>query len=148
MAEQSGESSLDRFPLSDSLLDGAGPVLRSLAAEVRESQDRPADAGDLLVLLASVPGGLAARALTALGVEARPLTAAVELARAGDKQTTIYSLAAEIDRVRREKEAAVEAQEFVRAAELRDRERAHNAQKADSGPDQALADALTRLGLA
>jgi protein-arginine kinase activator protein McsA len=50
--------------------------------------------------------------------------------------------------VRREKEAAVEAQEFVRAAELRDRERDLNGQMGADGKDQALADALARLGLA
>ncbi|MGI8673675.1 MAG: Clp protease N-terminal domain-containing protein, partial [Thermoleophilaceae bacterium] len=56
------EPPLERIGLSDALLEGAGPALRSIAGEIEERLGRSADAGDLLVVLASAQGGIAARA--------------------------------------------------------------------------------------
>jgi glycerol uptake facilitator-like aquaporin len=66
-----------RIGLSDALLDGAGPPLRALTRELDEQHRRPVDAGDLLVLLAHVPGGLAG-ALAALGIDTETLAHAIE----------------------------------------------------------------------
>ncbi len=68
------ERSLERIGLSDALLDGAGPPLRALTRELDEHHGRPADAGDLLLLLAHVPDGLVANALAALGINPEKLT--------------------------------------------------------------------------
>ena len=148
-----GESSLERIGLSDALLDGAGPVLRSLAAEIEQQFGRSADAGDLLMLLLSVPEGLAARALAELGVGAERLARAVDAARRDEARSALLAPAAlleECDRLRREKEAAIDAQEFDRASELRERERellnkALGEVEAQQG--EVLAEARSRLGL-
>jgi len=148
------EPALERIGLSDGLLDGAGPVLRALAAESEERLGRTADTGDLLVLLACVPEGLAARALAGLGIEAAGLVEAVEEARRGVARSTLLppaALLAECETVRAEKEAALQAQELQRWAELRDRERTllGQALRATEGPQQDLLARLReRLGSA
>ena len=119
------ESALTRIGLSDAVLDGAGPALRTLAGELEERLGRPADAGDLLVLLASVPGGLAARTLGALGLDAKALARSAEDARGGDARSSLLppaALLAECDAVRAERVTALSAQQGERAAELRRRE--------------------------
>jgi len=65
---------------------------------------RPADAGDLLVVLASVPEGIGERTLAALGIYADALARAVAEARGSGSRR-------------------IKAQEFTDAAELRERER-------------------------
>ena len=120
------EPALEHIGLSDALLDGAGPTLRGLAREVEGRLGRSADAGDLLVLLASVPDGVAARALARLGVGVEALAREVEDARAERPRSALLppaALLAQCDEVRTEKEAAIEEQEFARATELRERER-------------------------
>jgi hypothetical protein len=113
--------SLERVGLSDPLLDGAGPALRALVDEIEERFDRPPDAGDLLVLLASVPDGLAARTLDLLGIDAEKLaSAAVDARRDGADSALLPSpaLASEIERIREKRNVAI-----ARADELRKRER-------------------------
>jgi ATP-dependent Clp protease ATP-binding subunit ClpA len=108
------------------VLDWAEEPLRRLAREVEAKLGRPADAGDLLVLLASVPEGLAARTLAALGVDAERLARAAEESRRSGARSAPppdAALLEEAEALRAEKEAAIEAQEFARAANLRDRER-------------------------
>src|SRR4051794_28467334 len=62
----SSKPRLDGIVLSDALFDGAGALISRLAEDVEQSLGRPLDAGDLLLLLAAIPEGLAARALGAL----------------------------------------------------------------------------------
>lgn len=104
------------------------------------------------MLLASVPEGLAARALVALGIDAEALASAVADARRANRRSTLLpplALLAECDEVRAEKEAAIEAQEFARAAELREREREllKRALTAVEGrQDESLTELRRRLG--
>jgi hypothetical protein len=110
----------------DGLLDGNGAALRRLLREIKEGLGRPADGGDLLVLLASLREGVAARTLAKLGVDGVQLAAAAREARvsvAGSELAPDPPLLAEAEQVRDEKEAAIAAQDFERAANLRDQER-------------------------
>jgi len=148
------EPSLERIGLSDGLLDGTGPPLRALVGEIEQRLGRPADAGDLLVVLACVPEGLAARALAGLGIDAEGLVRAVEEARRSGARSALLppaALLAEREEVRAEWEAAIRAPEFQRAAELGDRERTllKQALQEVEGPQQALLEQLREhLGLA
>jgi hypothetical protein len=91
--------------------------------------------------------------LAALGVDVDGLVQAVEKARREGLRSALLpptALLAECDAVRLEKEAAVEAQEFDRAAELRDRERQllNRALAAVEGRQNLLrADLRRRLGM-
>ncbi len=117
--------SLERSGLSDALLDGAGAPLRTLVDEIEERLGRPADAGDLLVLLASVPGGIGQSVLAALGIEAEALARAVDHARTGGGRSSLLApaqLMAEWETIRAKRIAATKAQEYARATELRERE--------------------------
>ncbi len=132
----------------DSLVDGASRVIETLAREIEKQLGRPADAGDLLVLLACVPDGLAARTLTGLHVDVDSLQRAAEEARRKGTRSGLLppaELVAEIERVRNEKEAKIEA-----AAERRDVERAleNDARRHEQQQMEAtLAELRTRLGL-
>ncbi len=147
------ESSLEQIGLSDALLDGAGVPLRALTREIAERLGRPPDAGDLLLLLAHVPDGLAADALRALGIDAETLARAVEQARTRGTRSSLLpppALVAECEQVRDERIAATQAQDFPRAAELRQRERdlLNQALRAiEARQEQVLADIRARLGL-
>ena len=134
------------------LLDWAGEPLRRLARDVEGKLGRPADAGDLLVLLASVPDGLAARTLAALGVDVERLArAAEESRRGGARSLPDPGLLEEAEEVCAEKEAAIEAQEFERAANLRDRERVLRRQASEAVDErlheELLAEVRARLGI-
>ncbi len=110
----------------DRLLEGASGLVSTAAWEIEEGLGRPVDAGDLLVLLASIPDGLVVTALTTLDIDADKLTSAVDQARREDPRsslTTRAKLASEIERVRQQKEAKIQTEEFQAAAQLRDRER-------------------------
>ncbi len=80
-------SALETMGLSDVLLDGAARPLRTLTQEIEARLGRVADAGDLLVMLASVPGGVASHALVSLGVDAEQLTQAAEKARRAEARS-------------------------------------------------------------
>ena len=67
----------------DVLVDGAATPLQILVGEIEQRLARLADAGDLLVVLASIPDGVGQRALEALGVHADELLRAVDEARSG-----------------------------------------------------------------
>ncbi len=140
--------------ISDGLVDWAGEPLRRLAREVETGLGRPADAGDLLVLLACVQDGLAARTLAALGVDAERLARAAEQSRRGGPRSKLApgaALLAECEEIRAQKEAAIEAHEFERAANLRDRERELTRKAGevvdDRSIDEPLGEARLRLGL-
>ena len=128
---QRAEASATRRPPErgdrwDVLLDGAGAPLQTLVSELEQRLGRASDAGDLLVVLASVPDGIGQRALAALGVDADALARAVDQARASRRRSTLLfapELLAAIEQARAEKEQAVNANQFVQAAECRNRER-------------------------
>jgi len=118
--------SLGRIGLSDALLDGAGSPLRNLVDQLESRLGRPADAGDLLLLLASVPEGISQRALTALGIDLNALTQAIEQARLGSGRSALLpppDVLEQCEQVRAERLAAIKAQDYPQAAELRERER-------------------------
>ena len=117
---------LEEIGLSDKLLDGAGAPLRTLVDELEGYLGRPADAGDLLVLIGSVPEGIGERTLAALGIDADTLARTVDQTRGGDSQSSLLpppSLLTECEQVRAERLTAVKAEQHDRAKELRDRER-------------------------
>ncbi len=112
--------------IAGTLLDGASGLVNTVAREIEQQLARPADAGDLLIVLASVPEGLVAGALTGLGIDTEKLTLAVEAARRSRTRSRLLppiELSVEIEQVRQEKLAKIEAQEFEAAADVRDRER-------------------------
>ena len=118
--------SLGRIGLSDALLDGAGAPLRNLVDQLESRLGRPADAGDLLLLLASVPEGISQRALTALVIDLDALAQAIEQARLGSGRSALLpppDVLAQCEQVRAERLAAIKAQDYPQAAELRERER-------------------------
>ena len=81
-------------------------MLRSLVAEIEQRLGRAADAGDLLLLLSSIPNGLAARALARVGVDDEHLARAVDEARREEGRSALLprrTLLAECDRARTEK---------------------------------------------
>ncbi|MHB8694297.1 MAG: UvrB/UvrC motif-containing protein [Solirubrobacteraceae bacterium] len=103
-------------------LDGLGPLLDRLAADIRQGLGREPDPGDLLLVLACAQETLTAQALSELGVELDALWGTIEHVRqqhfAAEKD-----LMRRIQDVCRAKEQAIEAQEFQNAARLRDQER-------------------------
>ena len=128
--------------------EGVSTLMDAVATEIAQHLRRPADAGDLLVAFASVPDGLVARTLTALGIDAAALDAAVAEAR---RQPTPAGLArlveldGEIEAVRAEKRANTKA-----ANELRGREGKlfDQARKLDEHRlDHALSELRNRLEL-
>jgi ATP-dependent Clp protease ATP-binding subunit ClpA len=133
----------------DALLDGAQVLLGILGGEIEERLGRPADAGDLLVALASIPAGLAARTLASVGVDAEALArAGAEARRSGARSGLLppLELVDEIEKVRTEKNAAIQT-----AAGLRDRERELTEQTrktVEQQQEQVLNEVRSRLGLA
>ena len=132
----------------DALLDGAGALLGILGGEIEERLEHPADAGDLLVVLACIPGGLAARTLAAVGIDATALAGAGDEARRSDMRAALLpppELAAEIEQLRAEERAAVQ-----RAADLRDRVRElteQARQTVEQRQEEVLDEVRGRLGL-
>jgi len=110
-------------------LDGLGLVLDRLAVEIRGKLGREPDAGDLLLALACAPDTLPAQVLGELGVDLDALWGTIERVR--EQVTRVREqaarareqLAQQTREVRRAKQQAIEAQEFERAAGLRDQER-------------------------
>ena len=118
--------SLGRIGLSDALLDGAGAPLRKLVDQLEERLGRPADAGDLLLVLASVPEGIGQRSLAVLGIDRDALAQAIREARRGAGRSALLpppDVLAECEQVRAERLAAIKARNYPHAAELRERER-------------------------
>ncbi len=108
-------------------------------------------------MLASAQEGIAARALAELGIDAEQLVQAAERVRAGGLPSNFapdLALLAQGETVRAEKEAAIAAREFERAANLRDRERelTRDAREAREVAEEHLCEQLVtdvraRLGL-
>jgi len=106
-------------------------------------------------LLASVPEGLVTNALAALGIDTERLARTLDEGRAGGPRPARHStpeIRAEIEETRAEKDSAIEAREFERAANLRDHERrlTNKARDADGGRLQngaLLAKVRAHLGL-
>ncbi len=122
--------------------EGVSTLMQTVATGIAQHLGRPVDAGDLLVAFASVPDGLVARTLTALGIDAAALDAAVAEAR---RQPTPAGLArlveldGEIEAVRAEKRANTKAANELRALEGK---LVDQARELD---DHRLDDALTAL---
>ena len=122
--------------------EGVSRLMETVATGIAQHLGRPVDAGDLLVAFASVPDGLVARTLTALGIEAAALDAAVAEAR---RQPTPAGLArlveldGEIEAVRAQQRANTTASNELRALEGK---LVDQARKLD---DHRLNDALTAL---
>ena len=103
----------------DGLLEGAWPLAGPLLREIEDRLGRPLDAGDLLILLASVAGGVAASALSSLGVAPDVLSQAVDEARRDGARSELLwppELVARSD----ESRAARERSEVERLAERRE----------------------------
>ena len=132
----------------DGLLDEAGELVGILVGEIKERLGRPADAGDLLVALASIPEGLAARTLASLGVDATALARASDEARRSEKRSGLCpspELVAELKKTHAEMEAAIQT-----AADLRNRERElteQNRKIVEQRQEEALNEIRGRLGL-
>jgi ATP-dependent Clp protease ATP-binding subunit ClpA len=117
-------------------LGGLAPLLDRLAVEIRRELRREPDLGDLLLALASAPDALTGRAVSALGIDLDRLWGAIERLRtqASGAQEEIRR---QIESVCQAKEQAIEAQQFDRAAQLRDEERELR--------EQALAQTAVRI---
>lgn len=102
--------------------DGTGAVLNRLARELRQELGREPDGADLLIVLASVPDGMAARVLAEFGIGVERLRGAVDRVRV-QTAGALDVLQQEIDEVRSAKEAAIAGQQFEPASQLRDHER-------------------------
>jgi len=129
-------------------LDGLGPVLDRLVVEIRGQLGREPDAGDLLLALACAPDALPARALGELGVDLDALWGTIERVRQQVSRAR-EQLTEQTWEVRGAKEQALEAQEFERAAELRDQERElmEQAHTHTDMPPEVLQEIRRRLGI-
>jgi hypothetical protein len=96
-----------------------GRAMAVLEREIRARLARDPDNGDLLVILASVPQGVVARALVDLGVDDAALDAALARARAQAPDDIEQQIAA----ARRDKDAAIDEDRLQDAATARARER-------------------------
>ena len=122
--------------------DGASRLIDAVAPEIEQHLDRSADAGDLLVALASMSDGLAARTLTALGVDSETLTRASDQARREPtpvKLLELLELDGELEKLREQQAANAET-----AAALRDSER-QLVKKARELDESRLSHALIEL---
>ncbi len=122
--------------------EGVSTLMQTVATGIAQHLGRPVDAGDLLVAFASVPDGLVARTLTALGINAAALDAAVAEARRQPTPATLERLTElddEIETVRAQQRANIKA-----ANELRAREGKLVDQARELG-EHRLEDALTAL---
>lgn len=144
----------DATPPEGSDLPDTLSVLAAVSEEIEQQLGRRADAGDLLLALACVPDGLAARTFAALEIDTAALALALhetrgEQARSGPRG--LAELGAEVEKVREAKLAKIEAREFEAAAQLRDRERQLVKQVRDLYEDhrldRALVELRNRLGL-
>ncbi|HEX5191729.1 MAG TPA: Clp protease N-terminal domain-containing protein [Solirubrobacteraceae bacterium] len=128
-------------------------VLNRLDAEIRGKLGRDPDVGDLLLVLACAQGTVAAGALEQLGIDLDALWGTIERVRAQTTRAEAQAreqLDEQIDAARIAKEEAIEAQQFDRAADLRDQERRLTEQqvRARQGiAPEVLAEIRRRLGI-
>jgi hypothetical protein len=119
---------------------GAATVWARVSPEIREVLGREADAGDLVLMLASMPDSLVARTFAELGVGDEALDAALERARAGGSSPLEERLELlRSQRAEAEAEGDSYAAAHLRGEELRAR-REHS--------EQLLERVRARLGLA
>ncbi len=98
-------------------------TLEQLREQTLDRLTRHYAAGDLR---AAVPEGISQRALTALGIDLNALAQAIEQARRGARRSALLpppDVLAQCEQVRAERLAAIKAQDYPQAAELRERER-------------------------
>jgi hypothetical protein len=100
-------------------LDDPEAMLGVLEHEIRAMLGREPDRGDLLVILATVPEGVVARAFAELGITDEALDAALATARADAPD----SIQEQLERARRKKDEAIDAGEFPAAVKHREEER-------------------------
>lgn len=112
--------------------EGASRLMQIVAPQIAQHLGRPPDAGDLLLALASVPDGLAARTLATLGVDLAALTRAATEARREAAPCGTAGLAGQIEKMREPKAAASDGE----------RQLADSARELD---EQRLALALSEL---
>ncbi len=118
---------------------GAAGLWARIVPEIRERLLRDADAGDLLLMLASIPDSLVARTLAELGVEGEVLDEALKQARA--RGPSPFEERLELLRTQRA-EAEAEGDEYA-AAQLRAEELRARREQAE----RLLDEVRTRLGL-
>ena len=126
---------------------GTRDAIAEIETKIWQHLGRSPDSGDLLLVLACASETRAAAALRALGIELDALVTAIAAAR---EQIPVseHDLGEELERVRREKLAAVSSEHYEAASELRDRERELVRTLAGLDPDPELTVALERrLGL-
>ncbi len=97
---------------------GAGEMLSRIERQIRAFAGREPDNGDLLVILASLPEGVVARALTELGIDDAALDAALAKARAQGPD----DIEDQIERIRERKDEALDAGRLDDAARIRSEE--------------------------
>ncbi len=123
VADISGDGpSAAALPVDPAWLGELGPMLWRLAADIRRDLGREPDGGDLLVALASFDGALTCRAVSEVGVDVVALTGAIEQLR-NESSKTRENRRRALEEVSRAKEEAIDAGQFERASDLRDRER-------------------------
>ncbi len=118
-------------PIEPVWFSGAGPLLTSLADEIRLCHHRDPDVGDLLLVLASLRHSLVADLLDEVGLDMAALRAAIERVRSATtaSEDKVYE---EITALRRASKRALEADQFDRAAKLQNRE--YELLRARAGP--------------
>ena len=133
----------------DRVFEGTAPILGTLIDEIETRFERAFDAGDLLVLLAAVPGGIVAEALAALRVSSDALAQAVDVTRRGDARSVLFT-PADLDARIDEAEAAMNhsnQQSAVARVGLRRRLGYEALTVTNDRLEMVLEDVLTRLGL-
>lgn len=101
------------------VFDRCSEVAKQLALEIRNQLGREPDTGDALLALACVPDSLAGQALHEVGVDVVVLALTIERLRRHASDTR-QELISRLEELRISEERAVEAHEFVTAANLRD----------------------------
>lgn len=104
----------------DRLLGGTWPVGGALVRDTEQLLGRSLDAGDLLLLLASAPGGIVATALSALRIDSDALAQAVEHARSAGARSELLWPAELVARNDEERAASEGATELERLAQPQD----------------------------
>ena len=108
------------LPIDTAWLSWLWSHLDDLAAGIRREQRREPDDGDLLVALGSAADSLTGRSLRELGVDLDALPGVVERLRA---QPNDADLERQADRVRQQKELAIDEGQRETAKQLRSEER-------------------------
>ncbi len=138
---------------------GGGPALRGawrsgldhllarIEGEIWETLGRTPDAGDLLLILATLPGTLAFDALRERGITPDEIWATVERLRR-EQERSRAEVNSKLEQVGEAKDQAIESGQWEEAAKLRDEERKLLQELADAPPPpEALNEIRRRLGI-